>query len=471
MAWWKRNEPKEMPAEATYNQNQVDKMLGELKTAASSQTWDQMRGRMASLMGGGYDFADTLHNIYLDFGYPAQLLFSNFWNMYRRFGIAKNVVELPVDTGWMFAPTVEGDPEFNKDLGKVITDQNLWLRMKGLDTRQRVGRYAGMFMRVRDSKQPSEPIDGTLSGPNSLVQMIPLYESQLEVVETNQDPTSDDFGLPTMYQFKGTAEGGRNEDNVNTFNIHPSRIVIASEDADNGGIYGVSALEAPYNSLMDLRKIIGAGGEGFYKNASKDIVFNLKEGASAKGNESLLEKFNEQYDDFAHNRHRRAMWTPGMEATTLDSSLANPKEFFMNALYDVAASTKIPATILIGQQTGRLASGEDSKHFLSTVKSRQTNFMNMMIGDHIDWMIKFGILPSSKYEIEWDDLLASSDSEKLDNSEKMGKVNKSQFDSGQGTVFTSDEIREAAGFEIEDEGDLGESLDDGVDDEEGDDAG
>ena len=49
-----------------------------------------IRKRIGALISGGYDFSDTLHNVFLDFGYPMQLKFSNFWNMYRRFGIAKN---------------------------------------------------------------------------------------------------------------------------------------------------------------------------------------------------------------------------------------------------------------------------------------------------------------------------------------------------------------------------------------------
>ena len=193
------------------------------------------------------------------------------------------------------------------------------------------------------------------------------------------------------------------------------------------------------------------GGEGFYKNAAQSIVFDLKDPASATTNKVLLDKFNESYDDFAANRSRRAMWTPGMEATTLEASLADPKNHFMNALNDVAAGAKIPATILIGQQTGRLASNEDSRQFLSGVQSRRLNFMTEMTRDVIDWCIQFGILPASEYDVEWDDLLARSDEEKLTNADTMAAVNQKQFQSGGGIPFSEDEIREAAGFEAEEE--------------------
>jgi len=420
-----------------------------LRVNASFEEAQATRSRLAAAISGGYDFADTLHNVYLDYGYPQTLTFSHFWNMYRRFGIAQNVVELPVDTGWMDVPEVKAGAAFLREFEDITKRLFLWNRLKGLDTRQRVGRYAGMFMRVRDSRPPNQPIAGKLGGPAALVQMVPLHEGQLEVVEVEQDATKDNFGLPKMYRYNSSGVGGRNEKSAAAFDIHPDRIIIAAEGADTGDIYGIPALEAPYNSLMDLRKIIGAGGEGFYKNAAQSVVFKLTDPAAAKANETRLAKFNESFDDFAHNRMRRAMWTPGLDPKVLESSLANPKEFFDNALNDVAAACKIPATILIGQQTGRLASGEDSRHFLSMANSRRANFQSELVRDVFDWMIKWGVLRSDNYEIEWPDLLARSDEEKLGNAETMAKINQVMFQAGESLPFTSEEVREAAGFDPE----------------------
>lgn len=427
----------------------VNEAVQELQTNGIDVT-SGIRNRIAAAISGGYDFADTLHNIYLDFGYPASLKFSNYWNMYRRFGIAKNVIELPVDTGWKTPPIIEGSTSLESDIEKLINDYKMWQRLKGLDKRQRVGRYAGMYMRVRDDKKPSEPLVGKLNGLASLVELMPLYESQLSVTKSDNDPQSDTYGQPILYQYSGTTEGDRNEQASDTITIHASRIVIAAEDADAGWIYGISALEAVYNSLMDLRKIIGAGGEGFYKNAAQNIVFKLTDAASASQNKELLKKFNEEYDDFSRNRSRRAMWTPGLEPETLDSTLTNPKEFFNNALNDVAAGSKIPATILIGQQTGRLASNEDSANFLSTIQSRRENFMTGLVESLIDWMMNAGILKAEEYEVMWDDLLARSAKEKLESAKDMAETNQKQFLSGQGVPFSPEEIRETAGFEPED---------------------
>ena len=324
----------------TYTQREVDEMTKQAATKAVEQTLQatnnsttsNLRNHLSSIISGGYDQADTLHNVYLDYGYPGTLKFSNFWNMYRRFGIAKNVVELIPEHGWSSAPRIEAPENVLRELDRLHNRLNLWARLKGVDTRQRVGRYAGLFMRVRDGLQPDQPIQTTMSGEAALMDIIPLYESQLEVLTTDNNPASEDYGQPTMYQYNSSVTGNRNEKTMTSYQIHPSRIVIASEESDSGMIYGFSSMEAVYNSLMDLRKIIGAGGEGFYKNAAQSVIFKLMETQNAAQLSSQLEEFNEQYDEFAKNRFRRAMWTPGLDPQTLDSNLANPKEFFDSAL-------------------------------------------------------------------------------------------------------------------------------------------
>lgn len=465
MPWWKRNTNESEVAGQI--KQEVINALQHLDLRGNSANPARFRQQVAQAISGGYDGADTLHNVYLDYGYPQTLDFNNFWNMYRRFGIARNIVELPVDTGWMKNPVVEGSKEFNAELEKLIEQVKLWDRLSSLDKRQRVGRYAGMFMRVRDNKQPTEPIDqGALNGIASIIQLIPIYEGQLTISTTESDPMSDNFGMPSMYHFNSGSTGNRNDKLAASFNIHPDRIIIAAEGADNGGVFGISSLEAPYNSLMDLRKIIGAGGEGFYKNAAQNIVHELQDASSAKQNEALLNKLNEATDDFMANRSRRSMWTPGMKTNVLDSSLIQPREFFDIALADTSAASKIPSTILIGMQTGRLASTEDSRHFLSGVNSRNQNFVADMIRSHIDWFIKFRVLPASEYAVEWADLLALSKQDKLTNSQSMADINEKQFKSGGDVPFSGEEIREEAGFDPEEmEEPEGEDDDDTGDDE------
>jgi hypothetical protein len=456
---------KTLDAAAAYGEmhNRVAKVLAGL--AANSGQDTRLRSQLASAVSGGYDYADTLHNIYLDYGYPIQLQFSNFWNMYRRFGVAARVVTLYPNQTWLDDPIIESsNAAFVHGVETLHRTRGLWRRLKGLDTRQRVGRYAGLFMRVRDNLAPDQPIAGKLAGLATLVDMVPLYESQLTVLETHDNVLNDDYGQPKMYQFTSGAAGDRNDKTQDSFNIHPSRVVIAAEGSDNGGIYGVPALESIYNSLMDLRKVLGGGGEGFYKNSSQNIVFNVQDPENVSAhNAALLKEFNEQYDDFAQNRQRRAMWTPGMDSKTLESSLMSPEHFANTSLLDISAGAGIPLALLVGKQEGRLAGDQDTKAFLGLVQARREDFATDMVTATLDWCSRWGVLPAAEYDVAFPDALSPSDDEKLANADKMADINQKIFLSGGSVAFTGEEIREQAGFEATADADLpppDENLDD-----------
>lgn len=399
---------------------------------------------IGSLQTGTYDQADALHNVYADFGYPCQLDFFNFWNMYRRFGPAKAVIRIPPNLSWLITPKIKGSVKFDKELKKLIKTTRLWNRLKGLDIRQRVGRYAGLFIEVKDGKKPEEELT-KLNGVASITNLKPLYENQLFVLKTEKDLKSGNYGNPTMYQFMSGVTGSRNKDENSLFNIHPSRVIIAAEDSDDGSIYGVSALEDVFNDLMDLRKISGAGGEGFYQNTRSAPVIEVEKGHSAPS-EKQQEALSKEIDDFL-SKWQKKFVAKGMKFVYPNIKLDNPKEFAEISWNNISAGTSISTNIFRGVQTGVLAGDKDDKSTMVMIQARRESFVNEMVEDFIDWCIKFGVLPFSEYEITWDDMTASSQSQKLDLAKKMSEVNKNLLGSGQTPAFSEDEIRDISGFE------------------------
>ena len=401
----------------------------------------------SSIYTGQYDNADTMHNIYKDFGYPETVTFSNLWNMYRRFGVAKGVVDILVDLTWVDAPAIVSDNQQFMDEFQLLVDKKyLWSRLKGLDKRQRVGRYAGMFVQVRDGRMPNEPV-GMLNGIESIVKLVPLYEGQLEVSTTETNMMAENYDEPTMYQYKAKGIGSRNEDSAQSFEIHPSRLLMAAEGADDGSIYGISSLECVYNDLMDLRKISGSGGEGYYQNTRNAPVFKADDEFSGEDNEEALA---EAIDEWL-SKHRKRLVLKGIEPKFPNIQLTDPKEFYQNTINNIAAGSGIPSAFLIGQQTGRLASDKDSRHLMTLAQSRRDNFLTLLVETWIDWCMQYGVLPTAEYEVEWGDLLTLSDDEKVEVVSKMSAVNEKQFRSGGQPVFTEEEMRERAGYSTEPE--------------------
>ncbi|MCK5613712.1 DUF1073 domain-containing protein [Candidatus Pacearchaeota archaeon] len=386
-----------------------------LNTSAADST---LRASFGKLISGGYDFGDILHQIYEDFGYPETLTFSNFWNMYRRFGVARAVCDTPVDITWLDIPEVTGGDAFDKAFQDLVDKVKLWKRIKGADKRQRVGRYAGLFVRIKDNKKPKEPVD-TLSGIDNIVSLTPLYEGQLEVATTEQESSSDNFGNPSMYDFKGAASGNRNEESIQSFQIHPSRIIPLAEGADDGSIYGISELESIYNDLMDLRKVSGAGGEGFYQNSRGAPVINTREGYEPPETQIAKDALETQIDEFL-NKWRKKFVASGLEFDYPNITLDNPKPFYDNSMSNVSAGSKIPQKLINGTQTGRLAGDADLAYFLTQQMSRRENYATEVIETTIAWFVNVNVLPApADLTIEWDDLLSQSDADKAEIAAKI----------------------------------------------------
>ena len=171
--------------------------------------------------------------------------------------------------------------------------------------------------------------------------------------------------------------------------------------------------------------------------------------------------FGERFDLFQRDRSRKGFFSPNLKPTVLKSELESPKDFAMASLWDVSASTGIPSSELIGEQSGKMAGEKDSESFAIAMNSRSNSHGTMMIRKTIDWMIKFGILPDADYEVEWQDLLAPSQDERLENAAKMAKTNLDQFKAGQDAVYSPEQIIETGGFDVEDlDDDLNDDLED-----------
>lgn len=424
--------------------NQYHSELKELLTNISTVAG---RSGLVTTMSGGYDNADTLHNIYCDFGYPDQLQFSNFWNMYRRFGVAGAVVDKPPSLSWLTPPIIESSERFQNEIEILIKQTKLWNRLKGLDKRQRVGRYAGLFIEVADNKRPEEPVE-MVAGVGAVRNLKPIYEGQLQVSETNQKLGDENYGQPMMYEFTGLTDGERNEFSNNNFKIHPSRIIIAAEGADDGSIYGISALENIYNDLLDLRKISGAGGEGFYQNTRSAPVIKAEDGFQTPETETAQQDLEDKIDAFL-GKWQKKFVSKGLEFIYPNISLNNPKEFAENSWQNISAGSGISTNELRGVQTGVLAGDKDNKATMVMIQSRRENFLTELVSDVLDWFIKYGVLENAEYNVIWDDMTASSDTEKLALGEKMAIINEKAFRSQTAPIFSEDEIRLSSGFDPE----------------------
>lgn len=415
-------------------------------------------------------FPGQKHNHYKDFGYPEEVTFDLVYDMYTRNSLAKAAVDKTIRKTWQDPPWLlerprdgsEGPVKKETRLEKAIrhhfTKIRFWTKVMEADRRSLVGKYSAVILRVGDGKPLDKPIGRVKGGLDALVDIIPVWEKQLKVVDYDTNTSSLTYGEPKMYQYDESAVGvSQMNGNVRPreLKIHPSRVVIWSFD---GTMDCDSALKAGINDLITIEKILGAGGEGFWKNAKQapilemDKEADIQKIARAMGipPEKIVEIMNDQVADWQKGFDELLM-IQGMTARLPKIDLPDPEHFFMNTLQSFAASFDIPLKVLVGTQTGERAATEDASQWNQTCNFRRKNTVVPNILRIVNRLEECGILKvNPEWWVDWTDLTESTMLEKIDRADKMSRVNKN-FGS---TVFLPSEIRAAIGYEPVDKSEL-----------------
>ncbi len=419
--------------------------------------------QMMSLMStfSGYSLDNKRMHSWAEYGYPKKLEFSDYYKAFERSGYGKAGVVRHVEQSWLTNPDVYSEVGqhdqtlWEKEFKALAKRTKLWKIISGADRRNRVGRYAGLIFIYADGKRPDQPIGKVSDGSKGLVRIIPAYESQLKPTKWDGKRESPRYGMPVMYQYSESTIGDKGVENPGIqMSVHHSRVHILAEGADDGSIYGTPALQAGYNSLVTIEKIIGAGGEGFFKNARtpmkfsipKDVDLNLLARSLGTDVAGIQGALNETITDF-NSGVDKALVTQGFDANNLTITLPNPQEFINSALNDFAASLSMPLKILMGNQTGERASSEDVKGFNATITSRRNTFLIPEIEQIIqEKLIDTGVMPEADIEVYWEPLDSLTRKEQLENAKVMADTNRLLVGTGE-TAYTADEIRDESGME------------------------
>lgn len=426
---------------------------------------EMARAREASLSGliGALD--NKRPRAWDQYGYPETVTFAAMLKAYERGGVAHGAVHRLLDKCWAGWPRIkqpdeDEETDWETKVKELFKARDLWRKLRDLDRRNMIGRYAAIIYRVADG----QPLSAPLVRARELVDIVPLYEDQIRVQAWNTDTASPDYGLPMMFQYRSRPPNAEDRQGQpeQWVDVHPSRIQILAEGAVGSDFFdGVPLLRAGFNSLVDLEKISGGSAEGFLKNSARTVVVKLDAGGSMQHLAStpgqalptgadISTKLNDKVRDLNRNIDA-AMLVQGGDASTLQTSQITPGPSFEVAGNMFAASVRMPFTVLFGQQTGRLASDEDNADFMARAQSRQNNELTPMLDQFVTRMQAAGIIDAGEFEIEWPPLDAPGEADQLANAKTMAEINEINSRAGQSAVFDANEIRGVAQFEERDE--------------------
>jgi hypothetical protein len=407
---------------------------------------------------------------YKDYGFPEHPTFYDYYEQYRRNGYARAGVQRAIEKCWQDIPwlleseDVHHETTAERQVADMLERTQFWSKLKEADEKSRVGEYAGIILRFADDKLHNQPVDRVPGGLDGLVEIIPVYQAQLKPSDWITDERSPDYGKVKMYQFQESAvwEGEDAHRMARSFDVHPDRVHIWSRD---GSVFGESVLMAGLNDLITLQKIIGAGGEGFWKNAKSSphlqidpetSMQSLAESLGVSTVDEVADAIGDQIDDWQRGFDNMLL-TKGIESKSMNVTLPDPEQFIAGPLQSFTASVNTPLKILVGNQTGERASTEDQNDWNQTNAARRIGYIIPNIRRLVDRLVRVKVLPDVDWFVDWSDLTESSLEAKVGRVSKMAEINQKML--GRDVVFTSTELREVIGMEPL-EGELIDEIDD-----------
>ncbi|KTT15855.1 anti-CBASS protein Acb1 family protein [Pseudacidovorax intermedius] len=429
-------------------------------TEVAVNSYELQRARADFLLGMGLDAKRP--TAWSQYGYKQELTFADFKLAYDRGGAGHGAVHKLLEKCWQSLPRIkqpaaDKETEWEKKVGATLRKVAAWQKLRDFDRRNMVGRYAALIYRVRDGKALRDPL-GTAS---ELVDLIPVFEDQIQVTAWIEDKEDENYGQPAMFQIRTRSPNATKDTQAKPedwLDVHPSRVQILAEGSVGDMFDGVPLLQAGFNSLVDIEKLSGGGAESALKNSARTVVFQYdKESApQALTTENpdgtvqvkTVRQVHEEQTRGLNRNQDASIVLQGGKAETLQTTVSDLSPQFGIAANLFAASVRIPFTILFGQQTGRLASDEDKADFAARCASRQANELTPMLEQFVRRMQAAGIIDAGEFEIEWPPVDAPSDADKLANLIKAADAMQKAFQAGlTEPLFDANELRAMVGFE------------------------
>jgi len=231
--------------------------------------------------------------------------------------------------------------------------------------------------------------------------------------------------------------------------MHPSRVIVFGSITEPESVY-----EPILNALISLEKVTGGSGEAYIKAAARAIHIGFDKDADlqslARAHGKTMAEIGTLYDDVVDGVNRgidSAIITQAGTVSAITSAVPDPVGPFEVNLQEVGAGIGVGSTIIVGRQTGTLASNEDIKAFNRFGQGRRLNEVGPNSRLVVEWMMDHGVIERREdFEVMFDELTESTDAEKLLNVKTMSEVNASSLASGE-MIFSPEEMRTAAGYE------------------------
>jgi hypothetical protein len=394
---------KHLKSVSTTDTKQIHALASQLVSRA------QLASRLGFQYGGDRD-------IYRALGYQLTLTWNDYWSRYGRQDIAKAIIDRPVKATWQGQLELIESEDANKtpfeqawyDLNKQFKFRSLLSRVDRLTG---IGRYGVLLLGLDDVKKTEDFLQPVKLGIRKLMYVKPFGENSAKIDKYEESPDNPRYGMPLIYSMEVFDVATRGSITVK---VHYSRCIHILEDHLESEVLGIPKLEAVYNRLFDLEKLIGGDAEMFWRGARPG--YQGKVDSDYQMTQTTKDDLKDQIDEYENNL-RRILINEGIELKELAQQISDPSKHVDVQLTMISAVTGIPKRILSGSERGELASGQDANEWKTYVQSRREDHAEPhIIEPFADRLIELGILPKPEngYTVDWLDLFSISEKDRVD---------------------------------------------------------
>ena len=366
-------------------------------------------------------------NITTALGYIPTLKFTDYLARYFRQDIAKAVIDRPVKASWkgeirVIENTKAKQTKFEKQWKKLYATLGLKGIFMRADKLTGLGSYSVLLLGLDDIKT-SKGFENKVRKGANLLYVKPFSEQSAVIDKWETNENSSRYGKPLYYKISTSSQGlsptSARSIKSETFsvdlNVHYTRIVHLTEDILEDDIHGLPRLQAVFNRLMDLEKLIGGDAEMFWRGARPGYTGSVK--PDYEMTSTMKGDLENQIEEFEHNL-KRVLVNEGIDYKSLEQQIADPTSHVDVQIQMISAVTGIPKRILVGSERGELSSAQDKQEWISYVTSRREEQNEPgILRPFIDHLIEHLIITPPKvgeYFVVWDKLFSLSDKEKVE---------------------------------------------------------
>jgi len=381
------------------HQMQTNTMVAAIRNAIQS-TIPFFNGRTGQ--GSSYGISpDGKRNYNKLFGYGSSLTFDDYYQMYKRGGIANVIVTKIARACWRDVPklTVNDEPVLEQEM-KLLQNMGMFRMLERADILNRIGKFSVLVVGIPDGNDLTEPL-GSASNFDD-VWFKPYTYGGTQITQWNRDKTDKRYMEPLIYQVQVQNYGDKEKDvDQQSRDVYFERVVHLAEGALDSNLEGTPALEPVYNALIDKDKSRGGSAEAFFINARQKFALKAKEGAAVDMSADAKSALKHDVQAFT-NEWQTFMRLMNMDVEQFQATIASPRDTFDVAIEEIAGVTGIPVRILTGAGAGDMAGSNDKAAWNSLVADRQESFCTQTLLDTLKIFDQAGMinLPQNVV-VEW----------------------------------------------------------------------